>query len=64
MTVAQPTEDDGRGLYTVLTSTGRAALRDATPVHLRGVSELFIDRLTAEELLQLEALMTKLDPDR
>jgi DNA-binding MarR family transcriptional regulator len=59
----QPTDDDGRGLYTVLTPSGRAALRDATPVHLRGVSELFIDRLTAEELCQLQALMTKLEPD-
>jgi DNA-binding MarR family transcriptional regulator len=59
----QPASDDGRGLYTVLTPKGRTALREATPVHLGGVSELFIERLTSAELEQLQHLLTKLDPD-
>jgi len=57
----QPDPGDARGLFTVLTPRGRDALRDAAVVHLRGVSELFVDRLTEQELQQLQELMTKLD---
>jgi len=53
--------NDKRGLYTVLTAAGRAALRNASLVHLHGVAELVLDKLSAEELSQLEALMTRLD---
>lgn len=53
--------NDKRGLYTVMTPTGRAALKAASPVHLAGVSELVIDKLTPDELDALERLMTKLD---
>jgi DNA-binding MarR family transcriptional regulator len=57
----QPDPDDARGLFTVLTTQGRNALRDAAVVHLAGVSELVLERLTDDELRQLQALMNKLD---
>jgi DNA-binding MarR family transcriptional regulator len=60
----QPDPDDARGLYTVLTAKGRAALRDAAVVHLAGVAELVVDKLSDDELQQLEYLMTKLDLSR
>lgn len=60
----QPDPDDARGMYTVLTPTGREALRDASGVHLAQVSELVLDRLSEEELRQLQQLMFKLDPAR
>jgi DNA-binding MarR family transcriptional regulator len=62
MVERQPDPDDARGLFTVLTPQGRAALRDAATVHLAGIAELVVDRLTDEELRQLQALMSKLDP--
>jgi DNA-binding MarR family transcriptional regulator len=58
----QPDRSDARGLYTVLTEKGRDALRDAAQVHLAGVSELVLTRLSADELRQLHKLMVKLDP--
>jgi DNA-binding MarR family transcriptional regulator len=61
MVERQPDPEDARGLFTVLTPQGRSALRDAAAVHLTGVTELVVDRLTDEELHQLQALMNKLD---
>lgn len=58
----QPDPCDARGLFTVLTVKGRDILRDAASVHVAGVSKLVLDRLTHDELRQLHALMTKLDP--
>ena len=40
---------DRRGLFAVLTPKGRALYRKAAPVHLRGVEDLFVERLTATE---------------
>jgi DNA-binding MarR family transcriptional regulator len=59
----QPDPDDARGMYTVLTAKGRDTLRDAARVHLAGVSELVLTRLSEAELRQLHALMTQLDPE-
>jgi DNA-binding MarR family transcriptional regulator len=58
----QPDPDDARGMFTVLTGKGREVLRDASSVHLAGVSRLVLDRLSDGELRQLQALMIKLDP--
>ena len=57
-----PDPCDARGLFTVLTDKGRDTLRDASVVHLAGVGRLVVDRLSDDELSQLAALMTKLDP--
>jgi DNA-binding MarR family transcriptional regulator len=58
----QPDPDDARGMYTVLTPKGRDTLRDASRVHLAGVRSLVLDRLSDDQLRQLQALMTQLDP--
>lgn len=58
----QPDPEDARGMYTVLTAKGRDTLRDASRVHLAGVSELVLTRLSEAELHQLRSLMIKLDP--
>jgi DNA-binding MarR family transcriptional regulator len=59
----EPDPDDARGMYTVLTAKGRDILRDASHVHLSGVSQLVLTRLSEAELQQLRTLMLKLDPD-
>lgn len=58
----QPDPDDARGMFTVLTGKGRDTLRDASKVHLAGVSQLVLGRLSEPELRQLQELMVKLDP--
>jgi DNA-binding MarR family transcriptional regulator len=50
---------DGRGVVIALTETGLARLSEAVPVHLAGVSTLFIDRLDDEELEVLERALEK-----
>ena len=40
---------DRRGVEAVITERGRARLREAAPVHLRGIREHFTDHLTDEE---------------
>jgi DNA-binding MarR family transcriptional regulator len=52
--------NDARGTHAVLTDTGLARLREAAPVHLRGVAEHVTNRLTEDELDQLAHLMGKL----
>jgi DNA-binding MarR family transcriptional regulator len=52
--------NDARGTHAVLTEAGLERLREAAPVHLRGVSEHVTSRLTQEELGQLRELMLKL----
>ena len=58
----EPDPDDARGMYTVLTAKGRDVLRDASHVHLAGVSSLVLSQLSDTELRQLQALMVRLDP--
>lgn len=50
-------ESDRRGQWAALTEAGLARLRDATPVHLRGVAEHFLDRLTPDQLDALERML-------
>lgn len=49
--------DDRRGTYAQLTTAGRERLRDAAPVHLRGVREHFGDRFDDTEAATLERLL-------
>lgn len=55
-------EEDRRGQYAVLTAAGRALLERAAPVHVTGVREHFLDRLSADELQTLAAVFARLDP--
>jgi DNA-binding MarR family transcriptional regulator len=45
--------DDRRGAYATITTTGRRALRQAAPVHARGVDEHFSRHVTQEESVVL-----------
>ncbi|CAN5393222.1 hypothetical protein BH10ACT8_BH10ACT8_22500 [soil metagenome] len=59
----EPDPGDARGLFTVMTDAGRAALRDGAVVHLAGISELVVAKLSDDELQLLQELMDKLDPN-
>lgn len=50
---------DGRGVVVALTEAGLARLAEAVPVHLDGVSKLFIERLDDQELAVLEHALDK-----
>lgn len=57
----EPSPDDARGTYCVLTREGFEALRQAAPLHLGGVRDRFLSRFSDGELRQLGALMARLD---
>jgi DNA-binding MarR family transcriptional regulator len=50
---------DGRGVVVTLTEPGLSRLAEAVPVHLGGVSKLFLERLDDEELAVLERALDK-----
>jgi DNA-binding MarR family transcriptional regulator len=52
-------EADGRGVVIAVTETGMARLAETVPVHLHGVSKLFLERLDDEELAVLERVLDK-----
>src|SRR2546430_17487193 len=51
------TDADGRGVVVVLTDAGLARLTEATTVHLRGVSDLFVARLNQKELADRKSVV-------
>ena len=52
-------DDDRRGQWASLTDAGLRRLRDASPTHLRGIAEHFLDRLSAEELRAIEGALER-----
>ena len=54
---------DARGVVVTLTDAGLARLRETVPVHLRGVSKLFVDPLDDEELEVVERALKKVAID-
>src|SRR5213596_1855574 len=46
--------EDGRGVVVALTDAGVARLTETVPVHLRGVSKLFVEQLDDQEVAALE----------
>ncbi len=54
---------DARGVVVALTEAGVKRLQEAAPVHLRGISELFVARLDDRELAVLERALTKVTVD-
>ena len=54
---------DGRGVVISLTEAGLARLAEAMPVHLKGVSKLFLERLDDHELAVLEHALDKVSLD-
>jgi DNA-binding MarR family transcriptional regulator len=51
--------EDGRGVIVGLTTAGAARLTETVPIHLRGVSKLFVERLDDQELAVLESALRK-----
>ena len=54
---------DGRGVVVALTKAGVARVTETAPVHLRGVSKLFVERLDDQELTVLETALRKVIVD-
>ncbi|WP_375480302.1 MarR family winged helix-turn-helix transcriptional regulator [uncultured Jatrophihabitans sp.] len=59
----EPSADDARGTFTVLTEDGLARLRAAAPVHLAGVDRHWLRHFTDEELRVLGELLSRVAPD-
>jgi len=57
------TDTDARGVVVALTDTGVALLTETVPVHVRGVSKLFVAQLDDEELAVLEKALNKVTID-
>jgi DNA-binding MarR family transcriptional regulator len=57
------TDADGRGVVVALTESGLARLAEAAPVHLRRVSELFVEKLNDRELSTLARALGKVALD-
>jgi DNA-binding MarR family transcriptional regulator len=55
--------DDRRGVTVALTDAGVARVTETVPVHLRGVSKLFVERLDDHELAVLETALRKVIVD-
>jgi DNA-binding MarR family transcriptional regulator len=54
---------DGRGVVIALTESGMARLVDAVPIHLKGVSALFLEELGDEELAIVESALDRVSRD-
>jgi DNA-binding MarR family transcriptional regulator len=54
---------DGRGVVVALTDAGVARLSETAPVHVRGVSELFVAKLDDQELAALKSALDKVSVD-
>lgn len=53
------TDSDRRAVVVALTDAGVARISETAPVHLRGVSELFVDRLDDQEVAVLKNALDK-----
>ena len=56
-------DGDARAVVVALTDAGVARLTETAPVHLRGVSELFVAQLDAQELTVLKNALDKVVVD-
>src|SRR3954469_17798318 len=54
---------DGRGVVVALTDAGIARLTETAPVHVRGVSELFVAKLDDQELAALKSALDRVNVD-
>ncbi len=57
------TDADGRGVVVALSDAGVARLTETAPVHLRGVSDLFLAQLDDHDLTVLKAALDKVTVD-
>jgi DNA-binding MarR family transcriptional regulator len=56
-------DTDRRGQWASLTDAGLERLRRASPTHLRGVAEHFLDRLSADDIAALERMLDPISQD-
>jgi DNA-binding MarR family transcriptional regulator len=56
----EPSENDARGFYAVLTDEGYESLRSATGTHLRGILDYVLSRYTDEELDEIASYLSRL----
>src|SRR2546427_8827332 len=56
-------DTDGRGVVVALTEAGMARLAETAPVHVRGISKLFVAQLDDQELALLERALNKVIVD-
>jgi DNA-binding MarR family transcriptional regulator len=56
-------DGDARAVVVALTDAGVNRLTETAPIHLRGVSELFVERLDDQELAALESALDKVTLD-
>ena len=54
---------DGRGVVVALTDAGMTRLTETAPVHVRGVTELFVAKLDDQELAALNSALDKVTVD-
>jgi DNA-binding MarR family transcriptional regulator len=54
---------DARGIVVALTDAGVARLTETAPVHARGISDLFVARLSDQELAALKSALAKVTLD-
>ena len=54
---------DARGVVVALTDAGASRLTEAAPVHLRGISDLFVAQLDDQELAVLKDALDKITVD-
>ena len=56
----EPSENDARGFYAVLTDEGYERLRSATGTHLRGILDYVLSRFTDDELDEIATYLSRL----
>jgi DNA-binding MarR family transcriptional regulator len=59
----EPSLEDARGTFTVLTADGFARLRSAAPVHLSGIQQHWLRHFTDDELRELGRLLGRIADD-
>lgn len=56
-------DTDRRGQWAALTDAGGERLRAASPTHLRGVAEHFLDRMSPDDLASMERILRRFDAE-
>jgi DNA-binding MarR family transcriptional regulator len=59
----EPSPEDARGTFTVLTAHGLAQLRAAAPVHLAGIGKHWLVHFSDDDLRRLGLLLNRLAPE-
>ena len=64
----EPCDDDRRGAFVTVTKKGRKEIEAAAPCHVQSVRQLFVDRLTSDELdviaIAAEKVLAGMDDSR